>query len=215
MEFNKVRRTKEEANETRRAILQSALDTFYEKGYSKTTFDEIARRINLTKGAVYWHFRNKPDIIAALINEHIEYHIEQMEKSLPQMKNFDDILNFFLYSADHILKDENRRKMAFFITCQMEWSEAVIAKVLPQIKSKGEFGLTKIREALVNMYNNGEIDEDINIERLTHIIMSVWTGILDTYFSKRSTEDLKVMVTETFSLIFKGLKKEKTENAGK
>ena len=63
------RRTKEEAEKTRQEILFSALDIFYEKGYSKTTFDEIAKRINLTKGAVYWHFRNKPDIIAALIKE--------------------------------------------------------------------------------------------------------------------------------------------------
>ena len=64
-----MRKTKEEAEATRQAILQSAMDTFYEKGYSKTTFDEIAKRINLTKGAVYWHFRNKPDLIAAIINE--------------------------------------------------------------------------------------------------------------------------------------------------
>ena len=43
------RRTKEEAEKTRQEILFSALDIFYEKGYSKTTFDEIAKRINLTK----------------------------------------------------------------------------------------------------------------------------------------------------------------------
>lgn len=67
-----MKKTKEEAEATRQAILQSALDTFCEKGYSKTTFDEIAKRINLTKGAVYWHFRNKPDVIAALINAYCE-----------------------------------------------------------------------------------------------------------------------------------------------
>lgn len=67
-----MKKTKEEAEATRQAILQSALNTFCEKGYSKTTFDEIAKRINLTKGAVYWHFRNKPDVIAALINAYCE-----------------------------------------------------------------------------------------------------------------------------------------------
>ncbi|MDO4161819.1 MAG: TetR/AcrR family transcriptional regulator, partial [Pseudomonadota bacterium] len=67
-----MRRTKEDAEQTRQAILASAVDIFYEKGYSKTTFDEIAKRINLTKGAVYWYFRNKPDIVAALINEFMQ-----------------------------------------------------------------------------------------------------------------------------------------------
>lgn len=55
-----VRKTKEEAENTRREILKAALEVFYQKGYSRTTFDEIAARINLTKGAVYWHFKNKP-----------------------------------------------------------------------------------------------------------------------------------------------------------
>ena len=49
-----ARKTKEDSEQTRRAILDSAMQVLYEKGYSRTTFDEIAARINLTKGAVYW-----------------------------------------------------------------------------------------------------------------------------------------------------------------
>ena len=75
-----MRRTKEDAEQTRQAILESAMDIFYEKGYSKTTFDEIAKRINLTKGAVYWYFRNKPDIVAALINDFVQKHIKRLEE---------------------------------------------------------------------------------------------------------------------------------------
>ena len=39
-----ARRTKEEAQHTRETILTAALDTFCEKGYSRTTFDEIAKK---------------------------------------------------------------------------------------------------------------------------------------------------------------------------
>ena len=44
-----ARRTKEEAQQTRETILMAALDMFCDKGYSRTTFDEIAKKINLTK----------------------------------------------------------------------------------------------------------------------------------------------------------------------
>ena len=64
-----ARRTKEEAEETKKAICLAALDIFCEKGYSRTTFDEIAKRINLTKGAIYWHFRNKADILTEIIRK--------------------------------------------------------------------------------------------------------------------------------------------------
>lgn len=207
-----MRRTKEEADQTRRAILQSALDTFCEKGYSKTTFDEIAKRINLTKGAVYWHFRNKPDVVAALINNYMEEHFAQMEKMLPEMKTFDDILNFFLYSSDHAFKSENNRKISFFLICQMEWSEAIISKIKPQVERKKEYGLDKIRQALICLKNNKAISEQVNIDRLTMILMNVWTGCLDAYLSRRCEDDLQEMLKEVFKLIFNGLKKEGKEN---
>lgn len=207
-----MRRTKEDAEETRRAILQSAVDTFYEKGYSKTTFDEIAKRINLTKGAVYWYFRNKPDVVAAIINNYMEEHFSEMEKLIPEMKSFDDILNFFLYSSDQALKNENNRKITFFLVCQMEWSEAIIAKIKPQVERKRKYGFDKIKQALAELQERGEISSGADIERLTQIFMNVWTGTLDAYLSRRCEEDLKGIMTETFNLIFKGLKKEGTEN---
>ena len=49
-----ARKCKEDAEKTRQAVLESALDVFSEKGYAKATFDEIAARAGFTKGAVYW-----------------------------------------------------------------------------------------------------------------------------------------------------------------
>ena len=43
-----ARRTKEEAQQTRETILMAALDMFCDIGYSRTTFDEVAKKINLT-----------------------------------------------------------------------------------------------------------------------------------------------------------------------
>lgn len=210
-----MRKTKEEAEETRRAILRSALDTFYEKGYSKTTFDEIARRINLTKGAVYWYFRNKPDLIAALINDYFDRQKAVLQERLPEMKSFDDILKWFLYNAEFILSSEPYYKFVFFISCQMEWSEGIITKVLSQVEENKDTWYKRLKETLTFMQKNGEICEDVNVEHLVSIIMNMWTGILNAYMSKRCTVDLKVMIEESFNLIFNGLKKERTENASK
>ena len=63
----RMRRTKEEALETRKAILKVALDCFSKRGYALTTFNDIARRIHLTKGAVFWHFKSKEELLAELI----------------------------------------------------------------------------------------------------------------------------------------------------
>lgn len=62
-----MRRTKEAALETRAKILESALDIFSEKNFSNASLTEIAANVGLTKGALYWHFRNKNDLLLRLV----------------------------------------------------------------------------------------------------------------------------------------------------
>lgn len=54
-----MRRTKEQAKETRHAILQAACELFTEGDFSQITLNQIAERAGLTKGAIYWHFKIK------------------------------------------------------------------------------------------------------------------------------------------------------------
>ena len=60
-----MRRTKEEAEATRRGILKAGMRVFLKKGYSSATLDDIAAEIGMTRGAVYWHFRNKEDVLSS------------------------------------------------------------------------------------------------------------------------------------------------------
>ncbi|NVK42235.1 MAG: TetR family transcriptional regulator [Oceanospirillaceae bacterium] len=61
-----ARRTKEEALETRNCLLDTALKLFCDKGIVSTTLTDIANEAGLTRGAVYWHFKNKADIFEAI-----------------------------------------------------------------------------------------------------------------------------------------------------
>ena len=61
-----MRRTKAEAEQTRHDILKAALILFDEQGYVQTSLSDIARKAEVTRGAIYWHFDNKEQIVAAL-----------------------------------------------------------------------------------------------------------------------------------------------------
>ena len=54
--------------DTRDRILDAAEDVFYDKGYSNTTLNEIAEAASVTRGAIYWHFKNKEDLFLSLIH---------------------------------------------------------------------------------------------------------------------------------------------------
>lgn len=61
-----ARKTKAEALETRNLILDAAERVFGERGVARTSLHEIARSAGLTRGAVYWHFQGKYDLLSAL-----------------------------------------------------------------------------------------------------------------------------------------------------
>jgi TetR/AcrR family acrAB operon transcriptional repressor len=61
-----VRRTKTEAAATREALLDAALSLFRDRGVAQTSLSEVAAAAGLTRGAVYWHFRDKADLFDAL-----------------------------------------------------------------------------------------------------------------------------------------------------
>ncbi len=63
-----VRRTKEEAQETRRQILEAAEKAFYDRGVARTTLADIAAVAGVTRGAIYWHFSNKADLVQAMLD---------------------------------------------------------------------------------------------------------------------------------------------------
>ncbi|GEO86750.1 MULTISPECIES: TetR family transcriptional regulator [Alphaproteobacteria] len=61
-----MKRTKEEAAETKRQILKAAELLFLEQGYETVTLDEIATASSVSRGAVHFHFVNKAGLLYAL-----------------------------------------------------------------------------------------------------------------------------------------------------
>lgn len=61
-----ARRTKEEAQETRQAILDAAVRVFAQRGVANASLTDIAQEAGVTRGAIYWHFANKADLINTL-----------------------------------------------------------------------------------------------------------------------------------------------------
>jgi len=61
------RRTKEDALATRHSLLDAAERVFQAKGVSSTSLNDIAIEAGLSRGAIYWHFKDKADLFNAMI----------------------------------------------------------------------------------------------------------------------------------------------------
>ena len=61
-----VRKTKAEAEQTRKDIVDAARRVFHTCGVSRSTLEKIAKEAGVTRGAVYWHFENKAKLFFAM-----------------------------------------------------------------------------------------------------------------------------------------------------
>jgi AcrR family transcriptional regulator len=59
----------ERRGDTREKIRTVALELFAEQGYEKTSLREIAERLQVTKAALYYHFKTKEDIVTSLFQD--------------------------------------------------------------------------------------------------------------------------------------------------
>lgn len=60
----------ERAVQTRSHVLMAAAELLSAKGYSNTSMQDVADRVGMTKGAVYFHFRSKEALATAVVQHH-------------------------------------------------------------------------------------------------------------------------------------------------
>ena len=61
-----VRKTREEAEKTRKQIVDAARAVFHRCGVTRSTLEKIAQEAGVTRGAVYWHFKDKAELFFAV-----------------------------------------------------------------------------------------------------------------------------------------------------
>jgi TetR/AcrR family acrAB operon transcriptional repressor len=86
-----VRKTKEDAELTRQQIIDAAREVFLARGVSRSTLEHIAAQANVTRGAVYWHFKNKTEIFHALRDQVFLPLIDRMDDTLAVESNVDPL----------------------------------------------------------------------------------------------------------------------------
>lgn len=103
-----VRKTKEDAELTRKRIVDAARAVFLKRGVSKSTLEHIASEASVTRGAVYWHFENKTDIFHAIREQVFLPLIDSIDDTLsPSVQNIDNPLNQIEASLCNTINDLN------------------------------------------------------------------------------------------------------------
>lgn len=204
-----ARKTKEDAKATRESVLGAALDLFSEQGYSRTTFANIAKRIGMTRGAVYWHFDNKPALLAALIDHFCTLREERVRNHFSEIHSIDDLRAAFLEHSRAVAEDKRLRKFEFFMAFQMEWSEELLTETHKILDGVRKDPFERLAAVLASPQIAVHLRNGIEPRALAVTLAGLWVGLLKIYLGACPKIDLVSAAADGFDCIMNGaLKKE-------
>ena len=90
--FVSNKRQRPTRDETKEQLFRAATEVFVEKGIAGASIEEICRAAGLTRGAVYSNFANKDELVMAMLDDHVDRTIAELERLLPLSASTEEYL---------------------------------------------------------------------------------------------------------------------------
>ncbi len=200
------RRTKEDAMKTRMQILMSALEVIYEKGYSRATLVDIADRIHLTKGAVYWHFKNKQELFIALSQQMEDRIVQGIQHFYSKNIDLGELKQMLVKMILMVHEDPELNKYYAIAYFRMEWTDEL--SVIKKFFEDQEHELYLfVRQIFENAIKEGQVKTDQGIENYVRSLLSLLDGFYNYSLShpEKKTDHLSELFRSGFDIFFRGL----------
>ncbi len=175
-----VRKTKEDAELTRQSIIQAAREVFLARGVSRTTMEHIATQANVTRGAVYWHFKNKTELFHAMREQVFLPLIDRMDDTLLVEGSEAPLTRIenFLYSTIQTLEDSiETRQIYEIMMIKCEYVDE-LADVLQQILSNCSGITEKVALVYGRAKSKGHLRDGLDPDQLAQDTNLFFTGLL-------------------------------------
>ena len=111
-----MRRTKEEATQTRQELLDAALRVFGQRGYQATRLQDIAEAAGVTRGAIYHHFGSKAELYTALVQEASAQGNEIVGRAISEGGSFIEVIRRLFVYQFTALEEERRLRDVLALT---------------------------------------------------------------------------------------------------
>lgn len=196
-----VRKTKEDAELTRKRIIDAARVVFLARGVSRSTLEHIAAQANVTRGAVYWHFKNKTEIFHAIRDQVFLPLIDRMDDTLTIENHTDALTQIEKSMCDtiHELDANSEMRQTYEIMmmkCEyVEEFSTVLEQILDNCSSiTGKFESAYERAKAQNILSVSQTSRALALD--THLFFSgllhMWVKDTDgTKFRYQATELIK------------------------
>jgi TetR/AcrR family acrAB operon transcriptional repressor len=172
-----MRRTKEDAEVTKRNLLDAGLIVFSQKGYAATRVEDIAKQANVTTGAIYHHFEGKSDLYSALVDLNSAKANQLAEQILQEGGTPATILRHLLVRLFQFAEEDEEYRAVVELSINMTGFVPELDEITEQIlegrRQLAQFLSNLIREGI----KAGEFRHDVSPEDAALALVGFMNGM--------------------------------------
>ncbi len=199
-------RRKDKALATLQTILDAAEQVFFEKGVSGATLEGIAQRAKVTRGAIYWHFANREDILFAVMDR--TYRI--FEESILQLSlsnephTVEALRNYSVGMLKDIAADRQKQRAIAIIMFKHEHSleKNAIWKRRQQAYKRMLKSLSAYLEKMWGLTNSSDRTKRIQIMLIAQAFLFFNHGVILNFLQFPATVNLKKDAERYVDILF-------------
>ena len=187
-----ARKTKEEALETRNAILDATVRVFAAKGAANASLTDIAREAGVTRGAIYWHFTNKADLLNALWDEVLLLYtpLARASESRDEPDPLGRLRELYVRFLGRLAEDPRQQQLIRILFDQGSGSEdinLIRSRHLQTLHQRNRSVQTVLRNAI----DRGQLSPDLDVRLGTIAVVSFIHGLIANWVLTPDLFDIK------------------------
>lgn len=169
-----MRKNKEESELSRKKIIEAGAKIFCKKGYSATRLDDIAYSIGMTRGVIYWHFKNKMELFESLVDNALSSIEETVEKNylLSDISVMEQLRKILMDA-----QSKSQELMLLRVFTQNASHEKGLKNAFIQFQIRIERLLSNGISVLEQAKSRGEIVESADLPNLVEVIFIFMVGL--------------------------------------
>jgi TetR/AcrR family transcriptional regulator, acrAB operon repressor len=203
-----ARQTKENALATRHSLLNAAELLFQAQGVSRTSLNDIARSAGASRGAIYWHFKDKADLFNAMM-ERVTLPLEQTfqfqhPEQEPDADPLERIRQVMHDALRQIATDARTRRVFEVATQKVEYVDELHAVRVRHLTVRNGF-LVQMEHGLALAAAAQNLNIRISIANAAQGLHAMADGLIQNWLLDTTAFDLVASSEQVIDIYLRGL----------
>lgn len=202
-----MRRTQQEAQQTRQDLLDAALAVFSEKGFQAARLQDIAGLAGTTRGAIYHHFRNKADLYKTLMEEAAEQGNRAVLQAIEAGGSFAEICSRILILSSQMLTEDERFRQITALSLYKTGASPELDEIEALRVERARQTVEGVATYMQLGIDAGALRNDMNAETIARAFLALQNGIAWLWLANGEFFSIRQDAAALAEILLRGISK--------